>query len=333
MNILITGGCGFIGSNFIRHILNKYPDSRVINLDKLTYAGNPENLKDIENYPRYGFVKGDICDSRLVDHLVSKRPDAIINFAAESHVDRSILGAEDFIKTNITGTHTLLEAAKKYKTQRFIQISTDEVYGSTKEGSFKENDPLIPSSPYSASKAAADVLANSYFKTYNLPVVITRSSNNFGPYQYPEKFISLSITNLIEDKKIPLYGNGLNVRDWLYVLDNCEAIDLILHKGKEGEVYNIGGGNELTNLEIARLVLQEFREDESHIEYVKDRPGHDWRYSLDFTKIKEDLGWQPRYNFKEALKDKIAWYKNNEDWWRKIKSGEYLEYYKQQYGK
>lgn len=333
MNLLVTGGSGFIGSNFVRYIINKYPDYRIINIDKLTYAGNPANLKDIESCPRYGFIKADICDRETVNDIVSRIPDAIVHFAAESHVDRSILGAHDFIHTNINGTYVLLEAARKHKIGRFVHISTDEVYGSRDTGFFKEGDPLNPSSPYSASKAAGDMLVYAYVKTHNLPAVVTRSSNNFGQYQYPEKLISLAITNLIEDKKIPLYGDGQNIRDWLYVLDNCEAIDLVLHRGRDGETYNIGGGNELTNREILEILLDEFGKDESYIEYVKDRPGHDRRYAIDAAKIRDELGWQPRRHFKEALRDKIVWYQNNEEWWRPIKSGEFLDYYNRQYQK
>ena len=331
MNLLVTGGCGFIGSNFIRHILQQYSDYRVINFDKLTYAGNPANLKDVESYPRYGFVRGDICDPEVVELLVSRKPDVIVHFAAESHVDKSIQDADVFVKTNIYGTHVLLEAARRQKVERFVYISTDEVYGSRSDGHFKESDALNPSNPYAASKAAADLLVQAYAKTYGIPVVITRSSNNFGPYQYPEKLMGLAITNLIEDKKIPIYGDGKYMRDWLYVLDNCEAIDRVVHDGRDGEIYNIGGGNERTNLEIIEMILEEFAKDTSHIEYVKDRPAHDRRYALDTTKIREQLGWQPRRVFKEALRDKIAWYRNNEDWWKPIKSGEFLDYYKKQY--
>ena len=331
MNLLVTGGCGFIGSNFIRHILQQYSDYRVINFDKLTYAGNPANLKDVESYPRYGFVRGDICDPEVVELLVSRKPDVIVHFAAESHVDKSIQDADVFVKTNIYGTHVLLEAARRQKVERFVYISTDEVYGSRSDGHFKESDALNPSNPYAASKAAADLLVQAYAKTYGIPVVITRSSNNFWPYQYPEKLMGLAITNLIEDKKIPIYGDGKYMRDWLYVLDNCEAIDRVVHDGRDGEIYNIGGGNERTNLEIIEMILEEFAKDTSHIEYVKDRPAHDRRYALDTTKIREQLGWQPRRVFKEALRDKIAWYRNNEDWWKPIKSGEFLDYYKKQY--
>jgi len=329
--ILITGGAGFIGSNFIRYILNKYSDYKVINLDKITYAGNPENLKDVKNHSQYKFIKGDICDKELVNDLILKeKPDAIINFAAETHVDRSILEPDAFIKTDIFGTYNLLEATKNHKIKKYIQISTDEVYGSTGKGLFTEQSNLKPNSPYSASKTGADLLVRAYSKTYNLPVLITRSSNNYGPYQYPEKLIPLFITNLIEDKKIPVYGDGLNVRDWLYVLDNCSGIDTVLHKGKLGDIYNIGADNEKTNKEITKIILKELGKDKSSIEYVKDRPGHDRRYALDSTKLK-NLGWKPEYNFEKAIKETIDWYKNNPDWWKKIKSGEYLKYYKKQY--
>lgn len=331
MKLLITGGLGFIGSNFIRHILNKYSDYKIVNLDKMTYAGNPENLRDIEKDPHYKFVRGCVTDENLVNELVSgEKPDAIIHFAAESHVDRSIHGSLDFVQTNVMGTRVMLDAAKQYKIERFIYISTDEVYGDIEVGSFKEDDPFRPNSPYSASKAAGDLLTRAYFKTFKTPVLITRSSNNYGPYQYPEKLIPLFITNLLEGKKVPLYGDGLNVRDWLYVLDNCTGIDMILHRGKDGEAYNIGGDNEKTNREITDIVLKELGKDESWIEYVKDRPGHDRRYSLDSTKIKK-IGWEPKYDFETAIREKIEWYKNNEDWWKEIKSGGYLEFYNKQY--
>ncbi len=317
MRILVTGGLGFIGSNFIRHILEKYPGYSIINLDKLTYAGNPDNLKDIEDNPAYRFVKGDICDPGIVKRAVGGC-DAIVNFAAESHVDRSILNADDFLKTNIFGTYVLLEAAKASNIKRFVQVGTDEAYGSIKSGLFKETDTLKPNSPYSASKAAADMLVRAYSKTFNLPTVITRSSNNFGPYQYPEKLIPLFITNLLENKKVPLYGTGLNVRDWIYVKDNCDAIAFIMHIGETGEIYNIGGSNEKTNLDITRMILKELRKDEGYIEFVKDRPGHDFRYALDCSKIKA-LGWKPGYHFEAALKETIKWYKENADWWKRLK--------------
>ncbi|MDP2929478.1 MAG: dTDP-glucose 4,6-dehydratase [Candidatus Omnitrophota bacterium] len=314
--VFVTGGAGFIGSNFIRHILNKYDDYRVVNLDKLTYAGNLDNLKDISKDKRYKFVKGDIADAKIVEKA-AKGCEAIVNFAAETHVDRSIHGAAEFVRTNVFGLHTLLETARKLKTGLFIQISTDEVYGSIAEGSFKETDPLFPNSPYSATKASGDLLARSYFVTYKLPVIITRSSNNFGPNQYPEKIIPLFITNLLRNKRVPLYADGMNVRDWLYVIDNCEAIDLIMHKGRTGEIYNIGGITEITNLELTYNLLEMLGKDKGFIKYVKDRPGHDKRYSLDITKLKA-LGWRPRHNFKEALEVTIDWYRENKPWWVNI---------------
>ena len=318
MKVLVTGGAGFIGSNFIRYILDQHPDYSVINYDKLTYAGNPENLSDLVSDKRYLFVKGDICDAAAVEAALAG-VDAIVNFAAESHVDRSILSAGSFVQTDVYGTYVLLEAVKKHKIQRFLHISTDEVYGSIENGSFNEENPLHPNSPYAASKAGADLVVRSYFKTYKLPTLITRSSNNYGPFQYPEKFIPLFITNALEDLKLPLYGDGKNVRDWLYVGDNCEAIDLVLHKGKEGEIYNIGGGNEKENIEIVKLILGELKKPDSLIEYVKDRPGHDRRYSLSIDKIKRELGWRPKAAFEQALKDTINWYKNNPKWWQDIK--------------
>ena len=321
MRLLVTGGAGFIGSNFIRHIIKKYPQNEIINLDKLTYAGNLDNLKDIENNSNYTFVKGDICDRKIVNEL-SKDVEAIVNFAAQSHVDRSIIDASDFIRTNIDGTYNLLEAAKRYSISRFVQISTDEVYGSIGKGSFKETDSLSPSSPYAASKAAADMLVYSYWVTFNLPVIVVRSSNNFGSYQYPEKIISLFITNALENKHLPLYGDGMNVRDWLYVLDNCEAIDLVLHKGKKGEIYNIGGGNELKNIDLTKMVLNILGKPESLIQPVKDRPGHDRRYSLDCSKIERELGWTPRFDFERALKETVKWYRDNQWWWKKLKDKE-----------
>ena len=316
--LLVTGGAGFIGSNFIRHILAKYRDYQVINLDKLTYCGNLENLRDIEKDKRYTFVQGDIADEKVLEALVPGC-DAILNFAAETHVDRSIKDPTSFIRTNVFGTYTLLEAARKFNTKLFIQISTDEVYGSIIKGSFKEEDPLFPNSPYSAAKASGDLLARSYYVTYKMPVIITRSSNNFGPYQYPEKVIPLFITNLIEGKRVPVYGDGKNVRDWLFVIDNCEAIDTILHKGKIGEIYNIGGAHEIPNLELTATILREMKKDKSSITFVEDRLGHDRRYSLDIKKMRS-LGWGPRHEFGSALKLTIDWYKNNDAWWRKLKT-------------
>lgn len=329
MKLLITGGVGFIGSNFIRHILKKYKNYKILNLDKLTYCGNLDNLRDVEKNPRYKFFKGDICDKKIVEKLV-KKIDVIINFAAESHVDRSILEPDSFIKTDIFGTYTLLEAVRRYKIKKYIQISTDEVYGSRKNGYFKENDLLNPSSPYSASKASADLLAISYFKTYQLPILITRSTNNYGPYQYPEKIIPLFITNLLEGKKVPLYGKGLNQRDWLYVLDNCRAIDLVLHKGQVGKIYNVAANQELTNIELTKIILKELKKNESSIDYVKDRPGHDFRYAISCQKIKK-IGWRPIYKLEKAMKETINWYTENTNWWKKLKSGEYLKYYRKQY--
>lgn len=328
---LITGGCGFIGSNFIRYLLNKDPDSTVINLDKLTYAGNQENLQDIENNSRYHFVHGDICDESIVNEIfVTQKPDIVINFAAESHVDRSIGKPDDFIKTDVFGVFVLLEASKNYGVDFFIQISTDEVYGSIDKGYFQETDPLMPSSPYSASKTGGERLAFSYFVTYNLPVIITRASNNFGPYQYPEKLIPLFITNAIEDKSLPLYGDGKNVRDWLFVEDHCEALLYLIRKGTIGETYNIGSGNEMQNIEITNLILEYLKKPSSLIKPVKDRLGHDRRYALDCTKL-HSLGWQPAVNFNTGMRTTIDWYKSNEDWWKKIKSGEFLDFYKSYY--
>lgn len=317
MKILVTGGCGFIGSNFIRYMLDKYPDHSIVNLDKLTYAGNKDSLADIEDDSRYEFIKGDICDSSLVNDVVA-RVDAIINFAAESHVDRSILTPDEFVQTNVAGVNTLLMAVLNSKQQRFLQVSTDEVYGSREEGSFIETDMLEPSSPYSAAKAGGDLIAQSYFVTYGLPVTITRSSNNFGPYQFPEKLIPLFVTNLINGNKIPLYGDGQNVRDWLYVLDNCEAIDKVFHEGNPGEIYNIGAGNEHSNIEITNIILNTLGLDDGQIEYVPDRMGHDRRYSIDCAKVRS-LGWAPRQDFESALIETIGWYQNNETWWKPLK--------------
>lgn len=317
MKLLVTGGAGFIGSNFIRYVLNKHPDCQVLNFDKLTYAGNPDNLKDVAQNPNYDFVKGDITDARAVEEVM-EGIDVVLNFAAESHVDRSILSPDEFVLTNVLGVNTLLKVAREKKVERFVQISTDEVYGSIENGSFRESDLLMPSSPYSASKAGGDLLAYSYWVTHRFPVVITRSSNNFGPYQYPEKVIPLFITNALEDRPLPLYGDGLNVRDWLFVVDNCEAIDLVLHQGKEGEIYNIGAGNELTNSDLTEKILQLLRKPETLIKYVKDRPGHDRRYSIDSSKVHK-LGWQPRRKFEEALEETIRWYENNTEWWKKLK--------------
>ena len=319
MNILVTGGCGFIGSNFIRYLLGKQHSATIFNLDKLTYAGNPANLRDIESDSRYRFIHGDICDPVLVRDLIRREKiSTIIHFAAESHVDRSITDASDFIKTNVLGTFTLLDAALSEHIDRFIHISTDEVYGSTSRGSFKETDPLNPSSPYSSSKASSDLIARSYFITHGLPVIITRCTNNYGPYQYPEKLIPLFITNLLEGKKIPVYGTGKNVRDWIHVLDHCRAIDSVLDQRTPGEIYNIGSDNERSNNYITQMILNALGKDESCIEYVKDRPGHDFRYSLDSSKLRS-LGWKPEYSFTEGLQDTVEWYIANEWWWHPLK--------------
>jgi len=332
MHILVTGGCGFIGSNFVRHMLSKYPYS-IINLDKLTYAGNLENLKDIENDKRYSLIKGDIADGNLLENIFNtSKVDAVINFAAESHVDRSIMYPDEFIKTNINGTFNLLEIAKKMGVKRFVQISTDEVYGSLgKEGKFTEHTPVSPNSPYSASKASADMLAMAYFKTFNMPVVITRCSNNYGPYQFPEKLIPLIITNALADIALPVYGDGLNIRDWIHVLDHCEAIDTVLHKGVEGKVYNIGGENERTNIEIVKLILNILGKPHSLIQYVTDRLGHDRRYAIDSTKVKNELGYKTRYDFGKGMEDTVKWYVDNKEWWQRIRSGEYITYYERMY--
>lgn len=319
-NILVTGGAGFIGSNFVRYMLNKYQDYKIVNLDLLTYAGNIKSLDDVKDNPNYLFVKGDIADNKLVDKIVSENKiDIIINFAAESHVDRSITNPDIFVKTNVLGTQNLLEIAKKYKIEKFFQISTDEVYGSLgKTGFFTETTPLSPNSPYSASKAGADLLVMAYHHTFGLNVNITRCSNNYGPYQFPEKLIPLFITNALADKQVPLYGDGLNIRDWLFVEDHCSAIDTVLHKGKNGEVYNVGGNNEKTNRYITDTILKYLGKDSSLIKYVADRLGHDRRYAIDATKIKEELGWQPEYKFEQAIEKTIEWYLNNKSWWQPL---------------
>ncbi len=330
MKIMVTGGAGFIGSNFIRYLLAKYPDVEVINFDKLTYAGNLENLRDVDNDPRYSFVKGDIADQKIVEETVARLgcSGMIVNFAAETHVDRSIVSAGSFVNTDVYGTYVLLEAVKKFGVARYLHISTDEVYGSTEKGSFTEESPLSPNSPYAASNAGGDLLVRAYFKTYGLPVVITRSSNNYGPYQYPEKVIPLFITNALENEKLPLYGDGKNVRDWLYVEDNCEAVDLVLQKGKLGEVYNIGGGNERQNIEITKFILSQLGKPENFIKPVQDRPGHDRRYSISCAKVRK-LGWTPRMKFEEGLQQTVEWYRDHCDWWKNIKEkqAEYKKFY------
>jgi dTDP-glucose 4,6-dehydratase len=318
--LLVTGGAGFIGSNFIHYMMDKYPGYKIVNLDKLTYAGNLENLRDIESDPNYTFVKGDIADTGIVSDIFDNHKiDAVVNFAAESHVDRSIEEPGVFIRTDVYGTFVLLEAARKNSCDIFLQISTDEVYGSIEEGSFRESDPLLPNSPYSASKAGAEMIVRSFFKTYGTPVIITRTSNNFGPYQYPEKLIPLFITNLIDGIKVPLYGDGMNVRDWIYVDDNCCALDAVLHRGEVGEIYNIGAGNEKPNVWITKKLIQLLGKTEDMIMPVEDRLGHDRRYSVDCSRIKDELGWGTEYDFEEALEKTVAWYRENEEWWRPLK--------------
>jgi len=316
MKILVTGGCGFIGGNFIRHMIQN-SGNEIVNMDKLTYAGVKSNLKDVEGNGRYSFLKGDVCSGEDVRRAM-EGCGGVVHFAAASHVDRSIQDASNFIQANVLGTHNVLEEARKQGVGKVVMISTDEVYGEVEEGSFKETDMLNPRNPYSASKAGAELLAKSFFTTYGLPVVITRSSNNFGMFQFPEKIIPLFITNLLQGRKVPVYGDGKQVRDWLHVLDNCEAIELCLGKGKNGEVYNIGGGNELSNLELTKIILRELGKGEEMIEFVKDRPGHDKKYSLDCRKIMEGLGWKPRRDFSEALKETVQWYRENEQWWKPL---------------
>lgn len=332
MKLLVTGGAGFIGSNFIRYLLKNYPSYQITNLDKLTYAGNLDNLSDIERSSNYKFIKGDICDQKLVEEIVFEGIDVIVNFAAETHVDRSLYDPKSFVLTNITGTQILLEVALKFKLKRYVQISTDEVYGSVEKGDFfTEESKLLPNSPYSASKAGADLLVRSYFKTFKVPALITRSSNNYGPYQFPEKLVPLFITNALVDKELPVYGDGLYIRDWIYVEDNCKGIDLVLHKGKEGEIYNLGGGAEKTNLEITNLILQYLNKPSSLIKHVKDRPAHDRRYAMECKKAEEELGFKPKVNLEQGLRKTVEWYLANRSWWEKVKSGEYLKYYEKHY--
>jgi dTDP-glucose 4,6-dehydratase len=336
MKILVTGGAGFIGSNFVLYWMKNYPKDQIINLDSLTYAGNLENLRKIEKNPNYKFIHGDICDIDTVDQAM-KDIDVVVHFAAESHVDRSILKPSDFINTNIVGTQILLDIALKHKIKRFHHISTDEVYGSLNlddKSKFTERTCYSPRSPYSASKAGSDHLVRAYYVTYGLPITITNCSNNFGPYQFPEKFISLTITNVLENKKVPVYGDGLYVRDWLYVADHCRAIDLVLNKGRAGETYLVGGmTSDISNLEVVKNILKIMGKPESFIEYVKDRPGHDRRYAIDWSKIKNELGWKPEHDFNEWLEKTVAWYKDQEKWWKDVKDGSYQKYYKEQYGK
>jgi dTDP-glucose 4,6-dehydratase len=336
VHLLVTGGAGFIGSNFIRFVLRTQPGVHLTNLDLLTYAGNLENLADVERDPRYRFVKGDVCDRVLLERLLrgdgTEPVDAVVHFAAESHVDRSILGAADFVRTNVAGAHALLEAARVAKTARLLMVSTDEVYGSLgPEGRFTEESPLRPSSPYSATKASSDLLALAYAHTHRLPVLVTRASNNYGAYQFPEKLIPLLITNGLEGKPLPIYGDGLQVRDWLHVDDHCEGLWQVLERGRVGEVYNIGGRCERQNLEVARLLLRLLDLPESRLQFVVDRPGHDRRYALDTTKIERELGWRPRRVFEDELARVVAWYRENRAWWERVRSGAYLEYYRRNY--
>ncbi|MCD6579804.1 dTDP-glucose 4,6-dehydratase [bacterium] len=333
MNILVTGGVGFIGSNFIRMIVKNYSQYNIINVDKLTYAGNLENLKNIEHSNRYKFYKTDICDIDELEKIFKNNDiDHIINFAAESHVDRSILTPEIFIDTNVKGTMNLLEMAKKYKVNKYLQVSTDEVYGTLgKKGKFTESTNLSPNSPYSASKASADLLCRSYNKTFDLPIIITRCSNNYGPYQFPEKLIPLMIYNTMNDKELPVYGDGKNIRDWIYVEDHCLGILTALEKGTSGSIYNIGGNSEKENIEIVELILKGLNKPKSLIKYVKDRPGHDRRYAIDATKIKNELGWEPKITFEDGMKKTIKWYIDNTEWTKRCINGDYLKYYEQNY--
>jgi dTDP-glucose 4,6-dehydratase len=332
-NILVTGGAGFIGSNFINHILGSRDDIYIVNLDKLTYAGNLENLKASETKENYVFIKGDIINVELVKYVFENyNITHVVNFAAESHVDRSILGSEIFFRSNVLGTSVLLENARNFEVEKFIQISTDEVYGSLGgEGLFEESTPIHPNSPYAASKASADLISLAFHHTYNLPVVITRCSNNYGPFQFPEKLIPLMIINALNNRKLPVYGDGLNVRDWIYVLDHNKAVEFVLEEGKPGEVYNIGANTEMKNIDIIKLILSYLEKSENLIEFVEDRPGHDRRYAINSNKIQQELRWQPEFQFSSALKETIDWYKKNRIWWERIISGDYLQYYKLQY--
>lgn len=337
MKILVTGGAGFIGGNFIHYMVEKYPEDMIVNLDLLTYAGNLETCKKVEGKENYKFVRGDIAERKFIFELFEKEQfDIVVNFAAESHVDRSITDPEAFVRTNVMGTTTLLDASVKYGVKRYHQVSTDEVYGDLPLGRkdllFTELTPLHTSSPYSSSKASADLFVQAYYRTYGLPVTISRCSNNYGPYHFPEKLIPLMISRALADEKLPVYGNGENVRDWLHVEDHCRAIDLIVRNGRVGEVYNVGGHNERTNLEVVKTILKALDKPESLIEYVTDRPGHDMRYAIDPTKLETELGWKPKYNFETGIQQTIEWYLNNQEWWKNILSGEYKQYFEKQYG-
>lgn len=332
--LLVTGGCGFIGANFVRLQLWTHPDQKIVNLDKLTYAGNPENLADVSSDPRYAFEHGDICDREFVDRVLKDHtPDLVVNFAAESHVDRSILDSGPFVRTNIVGTQVLMDACRAAGVQRYLQVSTDEVYGSLgAEGFFTEETPLAPNSPYSASKAAADLLVRGYVHTFGFPAVITRCSNNYGPYQFPEKLIPLFISNAMKDQALPVYGTGENVRDWIHVLDHARGIDAALRRGRVGEVYNFGGYSEVRNIDLTLTLLELLGKPQTLIKYVADRPGHDLRYAIDCAKAETELGWKPQHNFRDGLRETIDWYLANTPWIDRIKSGEYRKYYEQQYG-
>ena len=337
MKIIVTGGAGFIGSNFVIHMVKKYPEHEIVNLDLLTYAGNLENLTEVEKAPNYKFIRGDIADRKFVfDLFEQEKPDIIVNFAAESHVDRSITDPESFVRTNVMGTTTLLDACKEYGIKRFHQVSTDEVYGDLPldrpDLFFTEETPLHTSSPYSSSKASADLFVMAYHRTFGIPVTISRCSNNYGPYQFPEKLIPLIISRSLADEELPVYGTGENVRDWLHVSDHCVVIDLILEKGRVGEVYNIGGHNERTNLEVVKTILKALDKPESLIRFVKDRPGHDRRYAIDPTKMETELGWKPQYVFDTGMKQTIQWYLDNKEWWEHIVNGEYTKYFEKMYG-
>lgn len=337
MKILVTGGAGFIGGNFIHYMVEKYPEDMIVNLDLLTYAGNLETCKKVEGKENYKFVRGDIAERKFIFELFEKEQfDIVVNFAAESHVDRSITDPEAFVRTNVMGTTTLLDTSVKYGVKRYHQVSTDEVYGDLpldrKDLLFTELTPLHTSSPYSSSKASADLFVQAYYRTYGLPVTISRCSNNYGPYHFPEKLIPLMISRALADEKLPVYGNGENVRDWLHVEDHCRAIDLIVRNGRVGEVYNVGGHNERTNLEVVKTILKALDKPESLIEYVTDRPGHDMRYAIDPTKLETELGWKPKYNFETGIQQTIEWYLNNQEWWKNILSGEYKQYFEKQYG-
>ena len=330
--LLVTGGCGFIGSNFVLHMLRTQQDVRIINLDKLTYAGNLENLAEVENEARHRFVRGDICDEPLLDSLMAEGVDAVVNFAAETHVDRSIQDPATFTRNNILGVQSLLLAARRHKVRRFVQVGTDEVYGSLgASGQFTEDSPLKPNNPYSASKAAGDLLVRAFHKTYGMDAVITRCTNNYGPFQFPEKAIPVFIGNALEDRPIPVYGDGLHVRDWLFVNDHCRGIEAALERGRSGAVYNIGGGNELPNVELARLILKELGKPETLIQFVKDRPGHDRRYALDSSRLQNELGWKPLVSLKDGIPMTVRWYLEHQDWLNKVKSGEYQGYYQRHY--